>query len=237
LRRCRRCGFTQALLPSDFDASRFYNSSYDHAGLVAEAVAPKPAYTARRRYWLSLLGPPGRLIDIGCGPGALLDVARDLGWRPEGHDISAQTVAVAQAHGHTVHVGALDDLDAEGAFAAATMIEVVEHLPDPRPTLRAAARLLNPGGVLLLTTADAGSLRARAKRKRWGYIQPPTHVSYFTRRSMNTVLRQCGFVQVAFAPTYNLAHPTLPLVNVPPFVARQVRLVTRSEMLALATAR
>ena len=113
--------------------------------------------------------------------------------------------AEAQAHGHRVVVGGLAPEPVPISVDAATMIEVIEHIPDPRPTLSAAHALIREGGALLLTTGDIGSTRARLRRRRWGYIRPPIHVSYFTRETMERLLLNCGFSQVAFPHTFNLA--------------------------------
>jgi len=247
--RCAACGFVRADISSSFDIGSLYGDDYnygrgpDGTALIPEARHPNPAFTARRRYWLSLLasevGGPSRLLDIGCGAGALLDVAKGQGWNGIGQEISSVAAAEARAHGHPVVVGGLSPELFPTSVDAATMIEVIEHIPDPRPTLTAARALIRKGGALLLTTGDIGSTRARLRRHRWGYIRPPIHVSYFTRETMERLLLNCGFSQVAFPPTFNLAFPSLPILGAPsrPFLqraARTVRRVTRSEMCVLA---
>jgi SAM-dependent methyltransferase len=247
--RCATCGFVRAELRSSFDVSSLYGEDYnygclDGSALIPEARHPNPAFTARRRYWLSLLasevGGPSRLLDIGCGAGALLDVAKREGWDGIGQEISSVAAAEARARGHPVVVGELsEELFAASSFDAATMIEVIEHIPDPRPTLTAARTLIRGGGALLLTTGDIGSARARLRRRRWGYVRPPLHVSYFRRETIEQLLLSCGFAQVVLAPTFNLAFPSLPILGAPsrPFLqrsARMVRRVTRSEMCVLA---
>ncbi len=249
LRRCGLCGFVRAALPPSFDAEFLYGEDYnygrgcDDSALIPEARDPEPAFVARRQYWLALLaaevGGPGRLLDIGCGAGALLDVAQEQGWDGVGQEISHVAAAEARAHGHPVVVGELSEDRFADWFDAATMIEVIEHIPDPRPTLTAARGLIREGGALLVTTGDLGSARARLQGVRWHYIRPPLHVSYYTRETMKRLLLTCGFSRVAFAPTFNLAFPSLPIVGAPtrPLLRRTARLVrrlSRSEMCVLA---
>ncbi len=182
----------------------------DSTALIPEARHPNPAFTARREYWLSLLasevGGPSRLLDIGCGAGALLDVAKREGWDGIGQEISSVAAAEARAHSHHVVVGELSPELFPTLVDAATMIEVVEHIPDPRPTLTAARALIRGGGALLLTTGDIGSTRARLQRRRWGYIRPPIRVSYFTRKTMEQLLLTCGFSDVTFPPKRSTWH-------------------------------
>jgi SAM-dependent methyltransferase len=130
-----------------------------------------------------------------------------LGWSRTGDFNVAE--AEARAHGHPVVVGELSEDRFADWFDAATMIEVIEHIPDPRPTLTAAHGLIREGGALLVTTGDLGSARARLQGVRWHYIRPPLHVSYYTRETMKRLLLTCGFSRVAFAPTFNLAFPSL----------------------------
>lgn len=110
-----------------------------------------------------------------------------------------------------VRSGQLADCDFEPrSFDAAAMIEVIEHIADPRPTLAAVLEAIRPGGWLLISTGDIGSLRARVQGSRWGYIRPPGHVSYFTHRSIAQLLISVGFRYVKPVSTYNLAFPSIP---------------------------
>ena len=221
LARCRSCQFVRLEIPPNYDLHSLYGDDYfsgrgfDKSNLIPESRDPDPAFVARRRYWLGLLrdavGGPGRLLDIGCGAGALLDVGRELGWRVEGQEIAVPGATEAGSRGHRVCVGELAECGyRQQSFDAEAMIEVIEHIRDPRPTLVAAASLLRPGGWLLVTTGDIGSFFARLQGHRWGYIRPPGHVSYFTRESLTQLLRSCGFKQIKTVSTYDLAHPSFP---------------------------
>ena len=82
------------------------------------------------------------------------------------------------------------------SFDAIVMADVIEHLPDPRATLEGLRPLLRPGGVLALVLPDAGSRVARVMGRRWWSVIP-THVHYFTRASMRTLLGRAGLETVA----------------------------------------
>lgn len=221
LLQCRACRFVRLDLPSQFDSTSLYRDDYffgrgfDQSSLIPESRHPTPALVARRRYWLQILaeavGGPGRLLDVGTGAGALLDVARDTGWQAIGQEIAEAGATEARSRGHQVQVGQLADCDFQArSFDAAAIIEVIEHIADPRPTLGAVLKALRPGGWLLISTGDVGSLRARLRGSRWGYIRPPGHVSYFTHRSLAQLLTAVGFRYIKAVPTYNLAFPSIP---------------------------
>jgi SAM-dependent methyltransferase len=152
---------------------------------------------------------PGRLADLGCWVGFLIDEARGRGWRPVGVEPSAWAAERARARGHEVQVARLLDADLpDGEFAAITLGDVIEHLPDPGAALDRVARLLAPGGVVWLATPDAGSRVARALGRRWWSVIP-THVHLFTRASMAGLLDRHGFavLEVATQPkTFSVAY-------------------------------
>jgi 2-polyprenyl-3-methyl-5-hydroxy-6-metoxy-1,4-benzoquinol methylase len=64
------------------------------------------------------------------------------------------------------------------------LLDVIEHLPDPRETLRLCAQQLNPGGIIVITTGDFASLYARLAGPRWRLMTPPQHLWFFTPASM-----------------------------------------------------
>ncbi len=84
----------------------------------------------------------------------------------------------------------------EGAFDLAFMGDVIEHLVDPGQALARVRRALRDGGVLGLALPDAGSRVARVLGRRWWSVIP-THVQYFTRASLATLLRRSGFQPLA----------------------------------------
>jgi SAM-dependent methyltransferase len=85
-----------------------------------------------------------------------------------------------------------EDFDAE-TFDVVCMWDTIEHLAAPDEVLSRAAALLRPGGTLYLTTGDIGSWNARWRGPRWRQIHPPSHVNYFSRRTIVTVLDRTGY--------------------------------------------
>jgi len=136
---------------------------------------------------------PGRLLDVGCGPGFLLEAAAARGWEPVGVDPSPFSVARARRQGFIAHEGMLEDLDLEPGFDALALLQVVEHMIDPRPLLSECLRLLRPGGALLVATPNPASLLARVKAEAFNYWIPPVHCAWYPPRALGRLLTDAGF--------------------------------------------
>ena len=105
-----------------------------------------------------------RLLDVGCGAGLASEALAERGHDVLGLDAAGEAIEVARAHSNgrglslTYRTGAAEDLLAEGLrFPVITALEVIEHVPDPRAFVRVLAGLLEPGGLLVLSTLNRTS--------------------------------------------------------------------------------
>ncbi len=129
----------------------------------------------RLRSGLGGLTRSPRLLDVGCGDGALLAAAKAAGWDVAGVELEGDRAAEAAARGvGPVHAGPLETLDPGLApFEVVRLHHVVEHVPSPRALLAAAAARLAPGGRLVAATPSAGSLGARVAGPAWRHLGRP----------------------------------------------------------------
>jgi SAM-dependent methyltransferase len=142
---------------------------------------------------------PGRLLDVGCGMGHFLTVAEARGWQPTGLELSVsglQLLTSLKAEGGwRFEVWNKDLLGAdlpEGSFRVVTLFEVLEHLIDPLANLRKIHTLLEPGGLLYLTTPNFDSLSRYALGGRWRAITPE-HLCLFNPPAVRACLKSAGF--------------------------------------------
>lgn len=141
-------------------------------------------YEGGREVWhfirAALGAAPGRrVLDVGCFRGDLL---KFLGgeWQAYGVEPSKEARREAEARGVEVIAGSLDELAAETRrFDAVTLIDVIEHLPRPLEAVRTLARLLVPGGRLVVFTGSTDSWSWRLSGLHYWYCAMPDHIAFF----------------------------------------------------------
>lgn len=153
-----------------------------------------PVFEEYVRRIITLRPSRGALLDVGAATGFFVEIARRMGFAARGVELSDYAAQVGRAKGLDIMTGTLADID--GRFDALTMLDVIEHVPDPRTELMRAYALLNPGGVLIINTPDQGSFYAHLMGARWHLIVPPEHLYYFTRKNLSALLEECGFAVV-----------------------------------------
>jgi SAM-dependent methyltransferase len=191
--RCADCGHMQLEpMPSEAVLETAYAdaASEDYAAEEAGQRATANRVLAR----IERHQAPGELLDLGCWLGFLLAEGRWRGWRATGVEPSRFASQRARER-FGLEVVTADLLTAplpQGAFDAVVLGDVIEHLPDPGGALDHIRGLLRARGVLAMMLPDAGSIVARGMGRRWWSIIP-THVHFFTRRSMRTLLDRHGY--------------------------------------------
>jgi SAM-dependent methyltransferase len=152
-------------------------------------------------------GPVGRLLDIGCGDGLFLEAAHKRGWQCFGVEYNPSLAASAarRVEAGIVRSSAQSLSFETGAFDAATLIHVLEHMDEPRNALADARRVLRTGGLLyvaipcldpairsLAFTLPSSSLRRKALRV-LAELWPPDHLLHFPARTLRWAVEREGF--------------------------------------------
>lgn len=139
---------------------------------------------------------PGKILDIGCGPGIFLSVALSRGWVPFGFDVSDFAVTYAKNDLGLKEVRKMDveDMDyADDSFDAVTMFHVIEHVFDPDKLVQECHRVIRPGGIIAVETPDISTRRAKRAGLNWKYLKTPEHLNYFSQKTLSRLLTQAGF--------------------------------------------
>jgi SAM-dependent methyltransferase len=188
---CNGCGLAQTSpIPDDLS---FYYADY-HGGRHGGSAD----FCARRRVgWLEQRvagnkNSPGKVLDIGCGEGTFLELAKKHGWQTVGVEMSRDVLEKSDLEIYET-IAAVKDAHGENSFAAITLWHVLEHLERPCESLKEIYELLAPNGKLLIAVPDAAGFQAKIFGKDWLHLDVPRHFYHFNFQSLEMLLRQCGF--------------------------------------------
>jgi SAM-dependent methyltransferase len=196
--RCATCGSVMASTPAP-EPSAYGLAYYERSYLAFKSE--RLAFLARL---LGRLGDAsGRLaLDCGCGAGLSLDVLSACGWRAVGIEPSPAGAALVAQRGHAVVRGSASVLPASSHRAdAVLLLDVLAHLDDPAAAVHEAARVLAPGGRILVKTPHrpawaywlAARLPGRVGR---GLMHLPHQRYAISRRGLAALLLAAGFEDV-----------------------------------------
>jgi 2-polyprenyl-3-methyl-5-hydroxy-6-metoxy-1,4-benzoquinol methylase len=187
--------------PTREDLSELYRATYYQPGGANQdniyANTPGQVAAGLVKTLTTRIGPVAgrRVLDFGAGIGVFASELRALGATVVCVEPDLEARAQLAARGLPAY-STLETLKAgspTARFDLVTAIEVVEHLEDPAGYLRLLRELMSPEGLLLLTTPNFRSLRARLQGHRWEQYRNPTHLFYFTPQSLERVIRAAGF--------------------------------------------
>jgi 2-polyprenyl-3-methyl-5-hydroxy-6-metoxy-1,4-benzoquinol methylase len=142
-------------------------------------------------------GREGKLVDFGCGNGDFLMRAAKqfdvtgIELSPLGVEASRRRISAGRIIEGAVTEVAERILPA-GAFDVVTQFGYIEHEWRPIAGLRAAHRLLKPGGVTVLKTPNYASWNRHVRGANWCGYHIPAHCNYFTPLTLAEMLRQAG---------------------------------------------
>ncbi len=207
--RCASCGFAFAPAVGAADAARLY--AEDDFFFAGKPEAAKHSWydvlwARKRLFYLARLdriaafGRPARVLDIGCAGGYLMRAARARGWLVEGVEPSPAMRERTRAGLGCPVYESVEEARASGArFDCVMMFEVIEHLENPIAALRAVRELLNPNGLLALSTPNCDAPGALAGEPLDIWFVPPIHVSFFNHATLVRCVGQAGFTPLASA--------------------------------------
>jgi 2-polyprenyl-3-methyl-5-hydroxy-6-metoxy-1,4-benzoquinol methylase len=212
LLKCQNCGHGWANLQLDHSyLQQLYAENYfkgeEYADYLADKAILQLNFSKRAKEIASQGSAPHNALEIGCAYGFFYEIIQKQFPRLkyQGYDISADAISYAEQN-YGAHFSAENYLEATAkqTYDAVFMWDVIEHLSDPGAFLAKVQEECEPGAKIYLTTGDFGALLPRLQGKKWRMIHPPTHLHYFTKKSMNTLLKKHGFEPVfyKYPPVY-----------------------------------
>jgi len=201
---CSNCEFITADIElPDMELEKIYGPDYFHNGEYGDYIAEKSALQLNFKRRLQLIstlpsvGSQSTIFEIGCAYGFFLEMLKTRFSTFAGIDIAEEAVKYAnESLGVEAHHG--DFLDFKPGFNPniVCMWDVIEHLKNPREILEHASQISAPDGYILITTGDVRSFNARMRGPKWRLFHPPTHLHYFSKKSITKLLHSVGYGNV-----------------------------------------
>lgn len=137
----------------------------------------------------------GLLVDVGCGPGTFLNLAKKRRYKVIGVDVSSEAVRKAKKkHGIRVWQGLFEDINfSSSSLDVVTCFQTFEHMRYPLRFLRAVNKALKPSGMLFLTTPNRQTFWRRMLGKRWFSYKHKDHLFFWQRKCLDIAFAKAGF--------------------------------------------
>lgn len=207
-------------IPTDERLKNFYESEYYHlikaGGRASELrkLMEGGETTAREIEWLqntlytdcvdaiaTYADTTNPILDIGCGTGNLVEFLQRANLPAQGIEPSEEATSIAISRGLNVRQLNLEDLanapDEQNKYSAATLINVLEHVPNPAEFLENTTKILSKNGILIIRVPNDFSEIQRiaelhVQKKEW-WVASPDHINYFSATSLTNLLDSLSF--------------------------------------------
>ena len=193
--KCCKCGLIYMNpRPDPARIHENYTSMADDFYMQEEAGRRQSADSILK--YLKKINKTGRILDVGCATGFLLDQARQRGWEVYGVELSAWAVDYAKNKLQLPNItqGSLKDANYPANFFDVVVLkDVIEHLTDPKETLEQIRRILKPAGIICCNTPDIDSLASKILGAKWWGIKQ-SHLFYFNKNNLSALFKATGFV-------------------------------------------
>lgn len=194
---CLSCGFVKAddrYFSANYD--EVYSDAYykcgDYYDYKAEEVALKKNFRNRLNKILSYRNA-GDLLDIGCGYGFFLELAKPY-YSVQGVERNRKlSHKVSQRLSLPIYGGDFLESAFHKQYDILTAFDVVEHIPRPDLFIQKCYKINKDKGLLFIETGDIEALLPKIQGKKWRLINPPEHLNYFSVKTLSLLLESCGY--------------------------------------------
>ncbi|MBR1257955.1 class I SAM-dependent methyltransferase [Bradyrhizobium sp. AUGA SZCCT0240] len=201
--RCGGCGYLEvAPVPSQAALDEIYGRQYFEKTKYRNDDAQELEQDRRAKLLLKAgIRPGSKVLDFGCATGEFIARIKK-GHEAYGCDVSPDAIARSKAL-HPELETRLFVLTPGKSFPnnlpkmdAIVAWDVIEHLGDPLAVVQLLSAQLRPGGILAISTPDAGALIARLMGSRWAFMTPPEHLGFFNVAIMDRLFAREGMTRV-----------------------------------------
>ncbi|HEX6388308.1 MAG TPA: class I SAM-dependent methyltransferase [Solirubrobacteraceae bacterium] len=216
LRECTQCGTVYA--PAYADHAEVFTDGYLEGGAGDFGIdVSHPRFQAfmreictRRLETIEKAIGKGSVLDVGCGSGEFLNIARQRGWEVTGVEPLPDAAQVARDRGFTVHTGTLETVELPERYDLVTAFHVLEHMPEGPPFLKTLAAEAKPGGHVCIESPNWDSIARKVRLANWEHLRPLEHLVHYTPATVRDAFGRAGMTPVLVrTPTYLSSDATL----------------------------
>jgi len=211
LSKCDSCGFvTCSNEYTNEELSQIYSSNYFNGGEYLDYLSDELAVRKNSRNRLNQIQKvfgsynPENILEIGCAYGIFGDFIRSIysNSRYVGYDIAEEACDYGQSQ-FKIKTICQDFLEVNTTetYTDVFMWDVIEHLPHPEKFIQKISQQTVKGSRLFITTGDIDRLLPKIQGEKWRQIHPPSHLHYFSKKTLTLLLDKNGFeVKKVFYP-------------------------------------
>ena len=160
----------------------------------------------------------GKLLDVGCASGALLDLAKKHCKNIHcfhGIDISEAATSAAASKGYNIIISTVEEAELPNSFYDIIILQqVIEHLHDPYLTLIKLRSALKDGGKIIIETPHLGSIERKIFKGFWEGYHIPRHFNLWTVEGMTKMCVAAGYKSIETQILSKPIHWTLSFQNI-----------------------
>lgn len=206
--RCKRCGLVYLNPRPTIEAiKKFYNPGINRWTTLKDYIDRKLPLFEDLLTKVEEVKKGRRILDVGCGIGLFLKLAKEKSWEIYGVDISTEDVKYAkEKYGLEVYQGTIMDAVCPNEFFdVVTMWDVIEHLSYPLLHLEEIKRILKKDGILFILTGNIDSKEAKRKGAAWEFLSDGSHLILFSAKTLKKFLNLAGLKPIDFHFNSNLS--------------------------------
>jgi SAM-dependent methyltransferase len=200
--QCQDCGYIYANAQiSDDELLKLYKRDYFFGDEYSDYLADRRVLEKNFQKRLSVLRRyiqpevHRNLLEIGCAYGFFLNLVKNsfsscqgIDLNKDGTDYARDVLKLEAFQGDFLK----HDYGTE-IFDVVCLWDTIEHLREPHLYLEKISSHTKKGSLVAITTGDIDSFNARARKQNWRLIHPPTHLHYFSKKTIEKLLQKNGF--------------------------------------------
>ncbi|NNJ55246.1 MAG: class I SAM-dependent methyltransferase [Bacteroidia bacterium] len=229
LSKCENCGFIQCT--DGTDVIHFYEDLVDEE--YENTRAQRKLQEQRIMKLIQAVKPSGKHLDIGAGSGIMVEAAIEMGYDSIGVEPSKWLQKTATEKGLPIKLGIFPMEGLDDKFDVITLVDVIEHVNNPKQLMQDIQKALAPDGLLVVITPDVDSFLAKRLKWKWWHFRI-AHIGYFNSKTMDLVAKASNLKTIKFlrpAWYFNLGYlikrgyqylPKFLRIPVPGFISKRV---------------